>query len=137
MKKVGLVSKTTLSYEEEDEAWIKYQDHQKYWKLILGRGMYEIQLRLWFKYFPREQFLILKSEDLDHDRATTMSRVYRFLGVPDQVLEKDEKVHTRNYSKPVLDKVQAILHDFYRPYNRRLESVLGPEWKDVWERPSS
>jgi hypothetical protein len=137
MKKVGLVSKTTLSHEEEDEAWIKYQDHRKWRKFMLGRGMYEIQLRAWFKYFPREQFLILKSEDLDHDRTATMSRVYQFLGVPEQVLENDEKVHMRKNSNPVSDEVQTFLYDFYRPYNRRLESLFGPEWKGIWERPSS
>jgi hypothetical protein len=137
MKEVGLVSNTTLSHEEEYEAWIKYQDHHKWRKFMLGRGLYEIQLRAWFKYFPQEQFLILKSEDLDHDRSSTMRRVYRFLGVPDRVLERDEKIHSRNYSKPVLDEVQRLLYDFYRPYNQRLETLLGPEWKGVWEKPVS
>jgi hypothetical protein len=137
MKEVGLISNTTLSHEEEYEAWIKYQDHRKWRKFMLGRGMYEIQLREWFKYFPRDQFLILKSEDLDRERSATMRRVYDFLGVPDQLLKKDKKVHARNYTKPVLDEVQRFLYDFYRPYNQRLESLLGPGWKGVWEKPSS
>jgi len=136
MKEVGLISNKTLTPEEENEAWNRYHKHRRVRKLILGRGLYEIQLRAWFQYFPREQFLILKSEELDINRTATMRRVFDFLGLHDQPLEKDKKVHTKHYTAEMSDQTRKELYDFYRPYNKRLEALLGPEWKDAWEEPS-
>lgn len=136
MKNVGLLSDKNMTKEEEDEAWNRYFKHRRVKKMILGRGLYELQLRKWFEYFPREQFLILKSEDLDRNRTATMSRVFQFLGLQNTPLEKDEKVHSRKYTATMSDKTKKELYDFYRPYNKRLETLLGPEWKDVWEENS-
>lgn len=135
MEQVGLVSNTSMTIEEENEAWNEYQRHRKVRKLILGRGMYEIQLRKWFEYFPREQFLILKSEELDYNRTATMRRVYEFLGLHHNVLNKDKKVHKKKYITTISNDTERRLYEFYRPYNKRLERLLGLEWKDIWRSP--
>jgi hypothetical protein len=138
----GLINNATLSHEKELEAWRRYQNTNtlmaatRWKKLPIGRGFYELQLRKWFQYFPREQFLILKSEELDSDRETTMARVFEFLGIPNYIARKHKKkIHQRSYSFTPKDDVYDFLYDFYRPYNQRLAQLLGPEWKDVWENP--
>lgn len=136
MKQVGLASDKALTRKEEDAAWNRYHKHKRYRKMMLGRGLYEIQLRKWFEYFPREQFLILKSEELDHNRSATMTRVYEFLGLPENELENDKKVHTKKYKATMSNETRKELYDFYRPYNQRLEGLLGSEWKGIWEEPS-
>jgi len=35
---------------------------------IIGRGLYDVQLRSWFKYFPKKSFFFIKTEDLETDR---------------------------------------------------------------------
>lgn len=125
---VGL-DNTTLSRQEEDAAWNKYMRHPEWENLMLGRGLYEIQLRLWFQHFDPSQFLILKCKDLDVHREATMKRVCAFLRIPYQSLDIQEKVHVRNYSTPLSPRVETRLYEFYRPYNERLEALLGPEWK--------
>jgi len=140
MMSTGLISNNTLSPEQEEKAWAKYLKTtpatSRWKKLPIGRGFYELQLRIWFRYFPREQFLIIKSEDLDTDRAATMERVFEFLGVPNHVAKKQEKkIHQRSYSFTASDDVKDFLYDFYRPYNQKLEKLLGPEWKGAWENP--
>jgi hypothetical protein len=139
MKEVALISNSStspLSQKEEDEAWLKYLTHERWRRLMLGRGMYEIQLRVWFKYFPRDQFLILRSDELQNNHAATMSRVYRFLGLAEHEVKEELKKHVRHYLSPVSDELETFLYDFYRPYNRRLERLLGPEWRGVWEEAS-
>jgi hypothetical protein len=44
-----------------------------------ARGRYVEQLARWFAVFPREQFLVLRSEDLFEDPAPTYRRVLEFL----------------------------------------------------------
>src|SRR5437588_3272367 len=49
----------------------------------LSRGIYIDQLQVWMSLFPREQFLILKSEDLYADPATACKQVLTFLNIPE------------------------------------------------------
>ena len=136
---VGLISNKTLTAEEEDKAWAEYQNHQKWRKAMIGRGFYEYQLRKWFEYFPREQFLIINGQDLDLNRTATMCRIYEFLGLSDfQIPLTDGKwIHRRKYKSFMPDKVQDFLYEFYRPYNQRLAQLLGPEWEGLWEKPET
>jgi hypothetical protein len=42
-----------------------------------------MQIERYLEHFPRDQLLVITSEDLKHDRAATMRVVHRFLGVED------------------------------------------------------
>jgi sulfotransferase family protein len=44
-------------------------------------GSYGLQIDRYLEHFPREQLLVIRSEDLRADRRQTMSGVYRFLGI--------------------------------------------------------
>lgn len=58
----------------------------------LAPSRYALQIEQYLEHFPREQLLILRSEELRNDRAATLRRVYRFLGVdPDWVAPEQER----------------------------------------------
>jgi hypothetical protein len=42
---------------------------------------YAMQIEQYLQYFPREQLLIIKSEDLKQARAATVRRIFEFIGV--------------------------------------------------------
>jgi hypothetical protein len=66
--------------------------HDGYWYL----SSYAMQIEQYLEYFPRDQLLIAKSEDLKSDRIQTLKRVYEFLGVDASVLPKHmEREHNR------------------------------------------
>lgn len=44
-------------------------------------SMYAMQIEQYLKYFPREQLLLLTTEELEADPHTAVSRVFRFLDV--------------------------------------------------------
>ncbi|MBI4787781.1 MAG: sulfotransferase domain-containing protein [Chloroflexi bacterium] len=46
-----------------------------------SRGRYHEQLSRYFKYFARDQLLILSSEELFREPENTLAAVYRFLGI--------------------------------------------------------
>ena len=47
----------------------------------LARGIYAAQLEDWFKYYGREQFLILTTDDFHKNLQQTMDQVFDFLAV--------------------------------------------------------
>jgi hypothetical protein len=67
------------------------------------------------KVFPKEQLLILKSEDFYGNPPATMKQVHHFLNLPDHQLTE-----YRNYNP-----------GSYQPYNRELEDYLGRKFN--WE----
>jgi len=53
---------------------------------IISMGLYYSQLCEWLKYFRQDQFLILIYEyDIKHNKEQTLIRVFRFLGVDEQL----------------------------------------------------
>src|SRR5262249_16684643 len=49
----------------------------------LARGRYAEQLGRWLEHFPREQLLVVTSDELLEEPAGVMSRVSEFLGIPE------------------------------------------------------
>ena len=99
----------------------------KYWKQpgnYIGRGLYVEFLQKWMEVFPKEQFLILKGEELYETPTATMTQVFDFLGLPDYQLSEYKKLNP-GYYKPIDDSTRQILRDYFQPYNQRLEEFLG------------
>lgn len=134
----------SLAQEEaelETELAKLYDDPPVYSTLVnrisyVARGRYADQLERWLALFPREQLLVLLTEELSTDPAEVMSRVCRFLGIPER----------RTTSYPLLGggggvfeyppmaamTRQRLARTFVAP-NRRLEGLLGRELQ--WTRP--
>ena len=89
-----------------------------------ARGCYAEQLERWFQCFSRDQFLILKSEDLFTDPEQFCKRVYDFLGLPNFKLEKYENANPGLYSEADT-KIIKELEEYFAPYNQKLYDLAG------------
>jgi hypothetical protein len=90
----------------------------------LARGIYNDQLRVWHKLYPREQFLILRSEDFYAAPAKTLDKVFDFLGLPSWEL-KDHTIY-QNGSYPQMPvPTRKKLKAYFQPHNERLYAFLG------------
>jgi hypothetical protein len=119
----------------EDES---YYSHSFRHFSYLRRGIYVDQLQNWTRYFPREQLLILRSEDLYKDPATVLKRTLEFLDVPAQDLNKEYKNYRRpsktGYRKkeapPKMDpEIRKYLLEYFKPHNTRLYDYLGIDFR--------
>ncbi len=88
----------------------------------LARGRYAEQLVRLFSLFPRDQVLVLRSEDLFQDPAA-LGPIFAFLGVPPTSSPRRSR-STRAYD-PIPPPLRARLVEYYRPHNARLYDVLG------------
>jgi hypothetical protein len=48
---------------------------------FVNMSRYNMQIEQYLEFFPREQMLVVKSEDLRSDRARTLERILAFIGV--------------------------------------------------------
>ena len=109
----------------QDEHYDSYAYmHRSY----LSRGIYVEQLQTWMSLFPREQFLILKSEEFYADPADSVKQVLAFLDLP---LEEPElrKQDYKQYNNTTYSRMDAGLRkrliEYFEPYNARLYDFLG------------
>jgi hypothetical protein len=90
----------------------------------LPRSLYVEQLKVWMKFFRKEQFLFLKSEDFFADTAKTVKQVINFLGLPDWELKEYPQYNAGGYKKSMADATRDELVEFFKPYNQCLYEYL-------------
>ena len=89
----------------------------------ITRSTYIESVRQWMEIFPKEQFLILKSEDFFANPETTVNQVFQFLGVEPYQLQEYRNQNKGNYPS-VSQSISKTLSDYFRPYNQQLEEYL-------------
>ena len=56
-----------------------------------SRGLYKVQLERYLNYFPREQILVLCSEEFFAETENTLRQVFEFVGVDSAFRVQDLK----------------------------------------------
>ncbi|MFW9773019.1 MAG: sulfotransferase domain-containing protein [Candidatus Heimdallarchaeota archaeon] len=96
----------------------------------LTRGIYVNQIKNWYKYFPKEQILVIKSEEMYRYPQDVMNRVYEFLGLPKMKHKQFKKVFSHEYTK-MDEKMSEYLKEYFKPYNLQLYDYLNVDYN--WE----
>jgi len=92
------------------------------------RGFYGEQVERLLAIFPREQVLILRSEDLRGDPAPVLSAVRAFIGLPPGPLAAAREVHVgrdMDYGSELTDADVGFLRDLYARDMARLRDLTG------------
>lgn len=98
----------------------------------LSRGFYSEQLRRLWSFFPREQTLILRQEQLLHDPCETLRTVHHFLGIDHVPPAQSLRANKGSYARPMEATVRSQLQELFNPEISQLEHVLGwdlSEWR--------
>jgi hypothetical protein len=133
----------TLSFEEairhEEERTAKerekifkdehyYSEEYKH-RSYLTKGIYVDQLQTWMRFFPRERFLILKSEDFNANPAAAFKQVLTFLNLPETELAVEKQNYKQYNANTYPSKMDAArrarLVEYFQPHNVRLYELLG------------
>jgi Sulfotransferase domain len=88
------------------------------------RGQYVDRLETFFSVLPREQFLIVFSEEFATQPHEQYASVLSFLGLPHQEPAEFGRWNTRP-GGPMLDSTRRRLEEHYAPYDARLAALLG------------
>lgn len=104
-----------------------YESYNHRHHTYLTRGIYADQLPAWMKLFPKEQILILKSEDLYDNPCATFNTVLEFLNLPPHQLETYEKYNSTQYPR-VSEKLYRELTAYFRSHNQRLAEMCDRDF---------
>jgi hypothetical protein len=116
----------TRTFEETVEASFDSPDEQH-----RSRSIYVDHLQRWSEFFPREQMLVLKSEDLFDNPRQTLKVVLEFLGLPEWEPDASELGNRRNtggYKQEMDPATRRRLEEYIEPHNRRLYEYLGKDF---------
>jgi hypothetical protein len=96
----------------------------------VGRGLYALQLEIWFEVFPREQFMIIDLDDLKSHEGIQrqVNLAFEFLGLQPEEIQDTVRKNTRAYD-PIPKEMAEKLETFYKPYTERLFRLLGRRMK--------
>lgn len=95
------------------------------WYTYRSRGVYLPQIENWLHHFPREQLLILRSEDLYANVQEVFDTVCHFLGIPPVELPTKRSFNASSARAGMPDSVRDELNAYYAPHSRELEQFLG------------
>jgi hypothetical protein len=103
-----------------------FYSKEYYWYSYLERGIYSKKIKKWFEIFPKNQFLILKSEDLFSKPSEIFHQTQDFLNIPKIILDEFKTVRKGIYkNKSISSNTRKSLSDFFKPYNEELYSLIG------------
>jgi len=91
----------------------------------LARGMYALQIRRMWEHVPQENTLFIRYQDFVSDHQETMKRIFRFLGVDDEVGIQNEIVFAQEYRCSIDPGDRAVLCEFFESDIRETEALLG------------
>jgi len=90
----------------------------------LAGGLYAEQLKRWYKYFPKNQILIVDNEELNEKTSYVYDKVLNFLELPCFKLKHFERYRKTEYSEMNVNTRKKLV-EFFKPYNEKLNSLLN------------
>ena len=110
---------------------------------MVRNSVYVQQLRNYYRYHSTKNILIFPMSTIDNYLPQAIKEMGFFAQPPDLDQGRIERIkaewringttHANSHDyEPILNKTQAMLDDFFAPYNQELFSLLGHNLTDVW-----
>jgi len=123
----------TLGEFEKMQKDPNYYSIDYYHHSYLDRGIYVTKLKHWMSIFPKEQFLIIQSDEFFKDTSIIYNKVLKFLNLPKWDLDEYKPIGVTKYKKQTMEpSTRKQLVEFFSPYNQQLYEFLGEKFD--WDK---
>jgi len=99
---------------------------------VVSEGFYMKQIENLLKYYPRNQLLIIITEQMRENPEKNYIEICDFLGIKNIVLNFKKKAYVGKYIEKLDNQTAKKLYSLYEPFNKELYKFLGYEIKE-WE----
>ena len=89
----------------------------------ITKSIYVNYIEEWLKYFPREQFLFLNSEEFNSDTSKVYKKTLNFLEISEIDFKNYEVFRAAKYSE-MNPSTRKKLSEFFKPYNEKLYKLI-------------
>ena len=90
----------------------------------LKKGLYALQLRYWLKIFPRENILIVSTEEFESNQQIIYNKIFEFLNISKFEVKNTKKMEKGNYP-PRKSETRNLLLDYFRSHNHELFELIN------------
>ena len=97
----------------------------------LKKGLYALQLRYWLKIFPRENILVVSTEEFESNQQIIYNKIFEFLNISKFEVKNTKKMEKGNYL-PMKSETRNLLLDYFRPHNHELFELINMEFN--WDK---
>ena len=97
----------------------------------LKKGLYALQLKYWLKIFPRENILIVSTEEFESNQQIIYNKIFEFLNISKFEVKNTKKMEKGNYL-PMKSETRNLLLDYFRPHNHELFELINMEFD--WDK---
>jgi len=101
----------------------------------LDRGFYTEQINRLRNYFPMEQILLLKGDDLRVNPESVLLQICQFLGISKPKQIEKITIHSREYSDKMDQKTRDQLSEIYNLEIKQIEKLTGWDCQN-WLSPN-
>lgn len=102
----------------------------------VARGMYSHQIERVFKFFPREQALVIKYENYRRDYSGTTDSVFDFLGIRRIDAPRNKERNVGPYQRKMTPEERKYVSAIFAEDIAKLETLLGWDCED-WKASGS
>jgi hypothetical protein len=120
----------TEAISTEERRCRKVLPHQHRVFSYIDRGFYIDQLKRIWHFFPKEQTLVIKSENLKNNLGKTLSEIAKFLDVADFKAVQHKEVYARPYITVMTNEERDYLRHIFYYTVKELEQILGWDCSD-------
>ena len=89
-----------------------------------------MQLRPWFDIFPKENILILSTEEFKQNEENIYKKIFEFLDIPEIQIRNKKHMEKGEYS-PMDEEIRQKLRGFFKNHNNELFELIGKKFD--WE----
>ena len=119
-----------LEQEFRDKDDTKLHEFSNDDRHYIKKSLYAMQLKPWFELFPRNNILVLSTEEFKKDDSLTYKQIFNFLNIPKFSIKGKKLMEKGNYS-PMKKDTREILSDYFKDHNEELFKLI--EKKYEWE----
>ncbi|MEP7014856.1 MAG: hypothetical protein ABI925_05405, partial [Verrucomicrobiota bacterium] len=99
----------------------------------VDRGLYAGPMERVFQFFPREQIMVIKSEEFRDQNSETLDSIFKFLGVSAIALPRNKDRNVVPYERAITAEERERLRPVFSSDIEKLEQMLGWNCAD-WKR---
>ncbi len=102
---------------------------------LIRAGIYLPQLERYYKFFPKNAFLIFEDKELENDGENVLKQIEKFLDIPPFKWESskiNKKHHVRPYADQMSPETMNMLKEFFRPHNEAFFDHIGRKFD--WDK---
>ena len=134
-KKENLSFEDALKEEENriETEKIKLEENEFYYSenfrqfQYINRGKYIEEISEWLRFFPKEQLLIISTENLEENPSKILADVFSFLNIKNEYVDATQKLNVGKYSD-MKEETQKYLQNIFRSYNEQLYKFTNKDF---------